>query len=211
MIKRSKNITENHNHLIGVKEKQNVETTRGIEYELYPSKGKERVKNVSYTQDLYGYEPDINYNIPESASKNKMKGKSSIKKPKYHPKFDGRVGSTITIGGVNINAIAKYCFTDVRAQHYFIKCIEENDDYEICLMKAIKFEQEQIKKRDHNQREEFLIFNDVDLQYLKLQGIDPNEDVKFPAIKTMDLIDADGNFRAEHFKKLLKHIHNIEN
>lgn len=220
MLKKSKdghNIDENRNNLIAVKEKQNVENTRGIDYELYKSslptsnKIKAPEYNVSITKDLYGKKPDIDYNIPgNNGSIGKIK-QAAHKKPKYNPKFDLRVGNDIIMGGVNVNAIAKYCFTDVRTQRYFIECIDANDDYESCLIKGIKFEQDLIKKRDEAQREHFLIFDENDLAYLKLQGINPNEGVKFDVIKTHDLIDENGNFRSENFKKLLLHIHGENN
>jgi hypothetical protein len=215
MIKpsKSKNVYENHNNLYAVKEKQNIQSAHGIEYELYPSslQTSKEIKapeyNVSITKDLYGKKPQIDYNIPEGASRLGMKKPDKFHKPKYQPKFDLRVGYNIVTGGVCVNAIAKYCFTDVRTQEYFVKCINENDDYEVCLIKAIKFERDLIKKRDEAQREKFLVFTDVELSYLKLQGIDPNKNVEFDLISTFDLIDENGHFRSEHFKKLLLHIH----
>lgn len=163
------------------------------------------IGNVKHIHE-YGYDKEVKYNIPKQPSKEKVDKPGKMHKPKYNPERFQKVGSTI-FKATNIDKVAKYLFIRREDQEHLTKLIEDGEDFEFALKQTIQFEQERLKMIDEKMKEKYMSFDDDDKILLKVYGIDPDANLEFHKQEGWrNIIDINGNFVPEHFKKLMEHL-----
>lgn len=165
---------------------------------------KRNIGNVKHIHE-YGYEKDIKYNIPKQPAKEKVDKKAGLKKVKYDPERFQRVADTFH-KAINIDKVVKYLFIRREDHEHMTKLLEEGDNFEFALMNTIKFQEQRLKKRDEKMREKYMAFSEDDKALLKLYGIDPEDKLEFHHEGWHNVIDVNGNFVPEHFKKIMEHL-----